>query len=129
MTKPFFVRFAEVPAYSPANHTETSNRRLVSRETVGAETVEVLHGTLQPGHGALPHLHPGIDQVCYMLKGRAIAEVEGRRAELGPGDACFFPAGKLHAFTTVGDEPVEVLVIYTPPYEESPARVVRPAAE
>jgi hypothetical protein len=30
-----------------------------------------------------------------------------------------------HAFTVISDEPVRVLVIYTPPYEENPNRVVR----
>jgi hypothetical protein len=30
-----------------------------------------------------------------------------------------------HVFTVTSDEPVKVLVIYAPPYEESPDRVVR----
>jgi mannose-6-phosphate isomerase-like protein (cupin superfamily) len=80
---------------------------------------------LQPGKGTLPHAHPGIEQVCYMLKGRAVAELKGERAELGPGDCCFFPADEPHVFTAIGSEPVELLVIYTPPYEEHPDRVRR----
>jgi hypothetical protein len=32
----------------------------------------------------------------------------------------------MHTFTVVSDEPVRVLVIYGPPYEESPERVIRP---
>ena len=32
----------------------------------------------------------------------------------------------MHVFTVISDEPVKVLVIYSPPYEESPERVVRP---
>jgi hypothetical protein len=31
----------------------------------------------------------------------------------------------MHSFTVVGDAPVRVLVVYSPPYEESPGRVVR----
>ena len=34
-----------------------------SRETVGAESVEMLVGTIEKGNGALPHAHPGIDQI------------------------------------------------------------------
>ncbi|MBE7424607.1 MAG: cupin domain-containing protein [Ideonella sp.] len=71
------------------------------------------------------HAHPGIEQVCYLLAGRALAEVGGQRAELGPGDCCFFPADMPHVFTAVGEQAVEVLVIYAPPYEEDPQRVVR----
>ena len=45
--------------------------------------------------------------------------------ELGPGDCCFFPADVPHVFTVVSDEPVEVLVIYAPPYGESPDKTKR----
>ena len=75
----------------------------------------------------MPHAHPGIEQVCYVLEGRARAEVNGQARELGPGDCCFFPADAMHVFTVISDEPVKLLVIYAPPYEESPDRVIRPA--
>jgi mannose-6-phosphate isomerase-like protein (cupin superfamily) len=125
MTRNYFIRAADVPGYSPANHVGTVNRRLIGRETVGARQLEVVHGTIEPGKGALPHAHPGIEQVCYMLEGRALAEVDGQRAELGAGDCCFFPADMPHVFTVIGDKPVKLLVIYSPPYEENPARVIR----
>ena len=99
------------------------NRRLIGPETVGAKHVEVLLGVvggeLGEGGGALPHRHPGIEQVCYMLSGRARAEVDGQSRELGPGDCCFFPADMVHAFTRISEEPVRLLVIYSPPYGES----------
>jgi quercetin dioxygenase-like cupin family protein len=121
----YFVREAEVPGYHPANHTGTLNKRLIGPDTVGARQIEVLLGQIRQGQGALPHAHPGIEQVCYLLEGRAVAEVGGQRQELGPGDCCFFPADAMHSFTVVGDAPVRVLVVYSPPYEESPGRVVR----
>ncbi|MGH8846927.1 MAG: cupin domain-containing protein [Polaromonas sp.] len=122
----YFVREADIEGYHPANHTGTLNKRLIGPETVGARQLEVLVGHIQKGKGALPHAHPGIEQVCYLLQGRAVAEVAGQRCELGPGDCCFFPADQMHTFTVVSEEPVRVLVIYSPPYEESPDRVIRP---
>jgi len=122
----YFVRESDITGYHPANHTGTLNKRLIGPETVGARHLEVLVGQIQKGKGALPHGHPGIEQVCYMLEGRALAEVGGQRCELGPGDCCFFPADQMHTFTVVSEEPVRVLVIYSPPYEESPDRVFRP---
>jgi mannose-6-phosphate isomerase-like protein (cupin superfamily) len=121
----YFVRQQDVPAYHPANHTGTVNRRLIGAENVGARQLEVVLGVVEKDKGALPHAHPGIEQVCYLLEGRARAEVGGEACELGPGDCCFFPAGVAHVFTVVSDEPVKVLVIYSPPYEENPARAVR----
>jgi quercetin dioxygenase-like cupin family protein len=121
----YFVREQDVPVYHPANHTGTRNRRLIGRETVGSTRVEVVLGEIEKGNGALPHAHPGIEQVCYLLQGRARAEVAGEVCELSPGDSCFFPADVAHVFTVTSDEPARVLVIYSPPYEEDPQRVIR----
>jgi len=42
-----------------------------------------------------------------------------------PGEACFFPPETMHVFL-VTSERARVLVIYSPPYGEDPAKVVRP---
>lgn len=122
---PYFVRPDDVPAYQPANHTGTVNRRLIGSQNVGARNLEVVLGVIEKGKGALPHAHPGIEQVCYLLEGRARAEVGGEVCELSPGDCCFFPPDTPHVFTVTSDMPARVLVIYSPPYEERPARVIR----
>jgi quercetin dioxygenase-like cupin family protein len=125
MKRRFFVRAADVPSYHPANHSGTTNKRLVGAENVGAKNVELVLGVIEKGHGADPHAHPGMEQVCYLLEGSALAEVGGERCEMQPGDACYFPAGAMHKFTATSDTPVKVLVIYSPPYGESPEKVVR----
>jgi len=115
----YFVKRHHVEPYSPANHTGTVNRRLIGPETVGAQQLEVVLGVVEKGKGALPHSHPGIEQVCYMLEGRARVEVDGQTFEIGPGECCFFPADMPHVFTRVSQETLRVLVIYSPPYVES----------
>jgi quercetin dioxygenase-like cupin family protein len=121
----YFVRPQDVPAYQPSNHTGTVNRRLIGKDNVGAARLEVVLGTIDKGRGALPHAHPGIEQVCYLLAGRARAEVNGEACDLEPGDCCFFPPDTPHVFTVTSEEPARVLVIYSPPYEENPQRVRR----
>lgn len=121
MTQRYFVRGADVLGYSPANHTGTINRRLIGPETVGARHVEVVLGIIAKDGGALPHAHPGIEQVCYLLEGSARAEVGGEAFDMLPGDACFFPPDAMHVFTVTSDEPARVLVIYSPPYSEAGA--------
>lgn len=126
------LREDDVPGYHPANHVGTVNRRVISRETVGAERVEVLVGTLEKGPGALPHAHPGIEQVCHLLAGRARVTIgSGPAAEVTEcvaGDWVFFPADIQHRFEVISDEPVRLIVIYTPPYGEDPAKVIRAEA-
>ena len=67
----YFIREDDIAGYHPANHTGTLNKRLIGPETVGARQIEMLVGHIQKGKGALPHAHPGIEQVCYLLQGRA----------------------------------------------------------
>jgi len=125
MNSKYLVRQSDGQPYSPANHTGTKNFRLIGAETVGAKQVEVLVGEIERGKGALPHAHPGIEQVCYLLEGEAHVEVAGEKFEMRPGDACFFPPDKMHLFL-VTSERARVLVIYSPPYGEDPQKVVRP---
>lgn len=120
----YFVDQSSVTPYHPANHTGTTNYRLIGPETVGATKVELVLGVIEKGKGALPHRHPGIEQVCYLLEGRALAEIDGQSRELGPGDCCFFPADMRHSFTVTSDTPARVLVIYSPPYGETPGKTI-----
>lgn len=121
----WIIKENEITGYSPANHTGTVNKRLISPETVGAVGVEVLLGTIEKGQGALPHAHPGIEQICYLLSGTAEVSVENEKGVMEAGDCCYFTPNKKHTFTVTSDEPARVLVIYTPPYEEHPDRVIR----
>ncbi len=125
MKSKYLVRQTDVEPYHPANHTQTSNQRLISLHNVGAKHLEVILGTLGQSGGALPHAHPGIEQVCYLLEGTAHVEVGGESFEMEPGDSCFFPADTIHLFQVTSTQPVKVLVIYSPPYEENPERVRR----
>jgi quercetin dioxygenase-like cupin family protein len=118
----YLVKQADVAPYSPANHTGTRNFRLIGPDTVGAKQVEVLIGELERGKGALPHAHPGIEQVCYLLEGSAHVEVGGEAFDMQAGDACFFPAGEFHVFKATSER-AKVMVIYAPPYLEKPENV------
>ena len=121
MKSRYLVRQSELTPYSPANHTGTSNTRMIGKETVGAKQVEMLIGEVERGKGALPHQHPGIEQVCYLLEGSAHVEVGGEKFEMAPGEACFFPADMPHLLFATSER-AKVMVIYAPPYAENAAR-------
>lgn len=121
------IRPSEIAPYAPAYHARTENRRLIGPESVGACRMEVVLGVLAKGGAALPHAHPGVEQACYLLEGSARAEVAGEVFDMVPGEMCFFPADQEHAFVATSETPAKVLVIYSPPYGESPERVIRRA--
>lgn len=123
--KKWIVRESDVEGYSPANHEGTVNKRLISSENVGAKHLEVILGTIEHQKGALPHAHPDLEQVVYLISGTAEVEVDGEKGSMGPGDCCYFGPNKKHVFTVTSEEPARIIVIYSPPYEEHPDRVVR----
>ena len=91
---------------------------------MGAKNVEVLIGVIDRGEGALPHSHPGIEQVAHLLEGTADVEVGGEKYKMKAGDTVFFPADVPHRFQATSAR-VRVMVIYTPPYLEKPENVRR----
>ncbi|ODV43639.1 mannose-6-phosphate isomerase [Cupriavidus sp. UYMMa02A] len=124
MTSPFVRRATDVAAYAPANHTGTANQRIIGKETVGARRLEVLLGTISRGHGALPHAHPGLEQASLLLAGEGLGELPGKQRILRAGDWSFNAAGVFHRFEVISDEPVQVMVVYAPPYSENPNAAV-----
>ena len=120
----YVVRPAELDSYSPANHTGTKNTRLVSAALNGARYMEVILGDVERGAGVSTHAHPGMEQAQYFLEGEAEVIVDGVTYQARAGDLCFFPADVFHSIR-VTSERMKVLIIYSPPFAESPDKVVR----
>ena len=123
-TSPYVIRAAEQEAYSPANHTGTRNYRLVGPRANGAQHMEIVLGDIERNAGALAHAHPDLEQAVYILEGEAIAGIDGVDHHVGPGDLLFFPPRVFHSVTALSER-INVLVIYSPPYGENPAQVIR----
>jgi quercetin dioxygenase-like cupin family protein len=122
--RPIVINMTQLAAYSPANHTGTSNVRVIGPETVGATALEVLVGTIARSHGAKPHAHPFLEQCAYMLEGTGESGAQGRTDAMPKGSWGYVPAGVFHSFRVTSDEPGRVLVVYTPPYGENPAQTI-----
>ncbi len=117
------IRPSQLEGYSPANHHGTTNVRLVGPAN-GARHMEVILGDIEAGGSALPHAHPGLEQAVYVLEGTAIAGIDGQEFEVHPGDMMFFPEGVFHSIRVTSAR-IKLLVIYSPPYGEDPAKVIR----
>ena len=92
----------------------------VSYRQVGANlagrSLQVLHERYRPGAQSGKHMlsHQG-EEAGVVIRGRLGLEVEGRRYELGPGDAYFFDSRRPHAFRNIGDGDLIVVSACTPP--------------
>jgi mannose-6-phosphate isomerase-like protein (cupin superfamily) len=59
--------------------------------------------------------HRGADQWLFVLSGRGVAKVEGRRVALGPGTLLVIERGERHEVRNTGRTLLRALNFYSPP--------------
>ena len=69
---------------------------------------------MEPGTVADPHSHDLGHEVFIVMQGRAIFEIDGEAAELGPGQMCVALADQLHGIRVTSDEPMIMYLSVTP---------------
>ncbi len=72
---------------------------------------------MEPGQVATRHSHDLGHELFLVLDGQAEFEIDGERAVLGPGQACFARRDQLHQVRTVGDQPITMYLSVTPHVE------------
>jgi quercetin dioxygenase-like cupin family protein len=120
---PYIIHPYEQESYSPANHTGTKNYRLVGPKINGAKYMEIALGDIERHEGSPPHAHPDLEQAVYIIEGEAMAGIDGVDHHVRAGDMMFFPANVFHSIKVL-TERIKMLVIYSPPYGEDPAKVI-----
>ncbi len=104
----------DLGTYSPPGHTGTVNVCLVDRDFCGA--FEMILGAIAPGGGAELHHHEREHQIIYILEGYAEIELgEDAPVRCGGGMVIRIPPGLDHRIVSVGETPLELIVIYCPP--------------
>jgi quercetin dioxygenase-like cupin family protein len=120
---PYIIRASEQQGYHPANHTGTINYPLVGPKVNGARYMEIALGDIERHKGSPAHAHPDLEQAVYILEGEAIAGIDGVDHHVRAGDMMFFPAKVFHSINVL-TERIKLLVIYSPPFGEDPAKVM-----
>src|SRR5436309_430922 len=67
-----------------------------------------------PGGGPPPHYHLSEEETFHVIEGRVSFLLNGDWHEVGPGGAVFVPAGVVHTFKNVGQQPSRMLITTTP---------------
>ena len=80
--------------------------------------VQVVVMALKSGEDIGSEVHQHTDQVLTFVDGFVLAEINGTTQNVGPGDIVIVPAGMRHNFTNVGEVPVKLYTIYSPPNHE-----------
>ena len=79
--------------------------------------LEVLFVKIEPGFetGPEPIIDPPGEKFIYVLKGLYQMIINGETHVLNAGDSIYYPADSPLFFKNIGDEPVELVFVLTPP--------------
>ncbi|MGE4544706.1 MAG: cupin domain-containing protein [Pedobacter sp.] len=111
--KGIVLRTAEQEEYPHPKHDRFFLRDVVTAENNPALSLH--RGRIEAGGEILPHTHEGQTETFYILGGEAICTINGVEHHFGAGCCVVAPSGVQHSLKNIGDEPVDLLAIFTPP--------------
>jgi mannose-6-phosphate isomerase-like protein (cupin superfamily) len=91
---------------------ETIFVKVSGDDTTGA--FEVAEEITPPQGGPPLHLHKREDEWLYVVEGKFLFEMDGRRLEASAGNSVFVPRGVPHTFQNIGDSPGRLLGLVAP---------------
>jgi mannose-6-phosphate isomerase-like protein (cupin superfamily) len=104
------------------DEAEQARERIVNEQTgeqitFVVDTAELLQMSVvwtRPGHRAVRHAHPGIEERWEILEGQAAIEVDGVLVEAGRGSRVTAPPGRPHLAWNPTEEPVKLRIEMRP---------------
>ncbi|MEI6103299.1 MAG: cupin domain-containing protein [Methanothrix sp.] len=63
------------------------------------------------------HYHQYSDEITYCIKGQAVMNVSGKELVMKSGDLMYIPALTLHGSEVTGNETLQLISIFTPPFD------------
>lgn len=88
-----------------------------------AKDLLLVRVTMPVGEAHRFHRHPAMEELIYILSGRAEQWVERESRLLGPGEVAHIPRNVVHGTYNAGTEPLVFLAILSPAEFEGPALV------
>lgn len=94
-----------------------SFKLLETRATHPAESagMSVVRAKVDVGGVIQTHTHPTETETAFVLMGEAVLKHDGKETRISTGMGVTIPPGVAHSLHNVGDVPVELLAMHTPP--------------
>jgi mannose-6-phosphate isomerase-like protein (cupin superfamily) len=116
MAEAKIVRAEEVDWIEPAGHFSAFSKLLVN-ESDGSKYFDFRVSSYQPKGCCEVHAHEYAENIYYILKGKGLVELDGKRHLVSPGMAIFIPPRVKHAIVNTGFEDLIFVVVASPPQD------------
>lgn len=78
---------------------------------------------IYPGQAHKFHCHPKMEEILYVLSGRAEQWVEQEKRIMAPGHSLYLPAGIVHGTYNIGSDTLDFLAVLSPASADGPPTV------
>ena len=72
-----------------------------------------------------PHYHKTHTETEYIIRGTGLLLINDKWVEMKAGDVHYNPTGKIHGSKNIGNEPLVVLIMFTPAMKETDRHFVK----
>lgn len=107
------IQTAEQEEYGHPKHERFFLRDVVT--SLENPDLSLHRGRIEVGGEIFPHPHADLSETFYILSGEALCTMGGESYPVFAGHCCVAPAGTIHGLENTGDQPVELLALFTPP--------------
>ncbi|MFO0985226.1 MAG: cupin domain-containing protein [Planctomycetota bacterium] len=90
---------------------------------VAAEQLQLVRVTMPPGQAHRFHRHPSMEEILYIVEGRAEQWVGREHRILGPGEVAHIPRDEVHGTYNVFADRLLFLAILSPATFDGPALI------
>jgi mannose-6-phosphate isomerase-like protein (cupin superfamily) len=123
MPEPYVIQPEDVSSFAPPHHEETTSRELVNPDR-GSEDVVFRLTSIGPGGRDYWHKHESVEQLIFVRSGTGSVRIappddedDQETHELRAESFVYLPRNAFHEVRNTGDEPLELIVVWAPPYE------------
>ncbi len=115
--KPKVMRMEEAFWELPPGHAQAFSKLLVHPTNADTKYFDFRISSYQPKGYAEVHVHEVAENIYYILQGKGIVELDGKRHLVEPHTVVHIPAGVRHGIFNTGVEDLVFIVVASPPYD------------
>lgn len=89
----------------------------MTREITAGRNASVNLTQYQPGGNLGAHYHTATDEIDYIIQGQANLTLNGEDYPVKSGDLVYIPPFTVHDYEALGNETLQILVVFIPPFD------------
>jgi len=108
------IEIKDVEGFCPPNYTKTDSRPLISPRIMGSKNFVLVFNKIEPGGEVKVHEH-NAEHGYLVMRGKMVLKINNEEREVTPGSVVYIPPNVRHGLKSIGEEDLELLMIYAPP--------------